>query len=186
MEVLEYYNFRLCAINLQNTNAIIVDISQLFLLQQEVANNEKQRETENKKEQVNVQDTRNETPPNNGNVPRNINENDAVPVKQPPKIHFDDGVGAISPEDDKKDENNDNIMEVVESNPGDKEQIEEANDERELLDDPESRKLAQLPNVDPSKIKVEKKDMFGRPLILRNQNSCICVVFHCAQRFILS
>ena len=95
-----------------------------FLLQREVANNEKKREVErqreaekrkeaeDKKEQDNVQDTRNESPPNNDNVPRNINENDAVPVKQPPKIHFDDGVGAIiAPEDDKKDENNNNIME---------------------------------------------------------------------------
>ena len=57
----------------------------------------------------------------------------------------------------------------MDSNLDDKEIIEEENnqnDEVEQLDDPESKKLAQLPDVDPSKIKVEKKDMFGRSLIL--------------------
>ena len=80
-------------------------------MQREVANNADHKQTEDKKEQVNVRDINNETPPNNGNVPRNNNENDATPLKQPPKLHFEDGVGAISPEDGKKDENNDNIME---------------------------------------------------------------------------
>ena len=100
--------------------------SPTFLLQEEAANNEKQREAakrevvynekqreaDNKKEQVNAQDTGDETPPGNGDVPKNINENVAVPVKEPPKLHFDDGVGVIPPpEGDKKDENNDNLME---------------------------------------------------------------------------
>ena len=78
----------------------------------EVVYNEKQREAENKVEQVNVQDTGNDTPAKNDEMPKNIDENIAEPVKEPPKIHFDDGVGVIPPpEGGKKDENNDNIME---------------------------------------------------------------------------
>ena len=39
--------------------------------------------------------------------------------------------------------------------------VEEGEDEEELLD-PSDLKDAQLPDVDPKKIKVDKKDMYGR------------------------
>jgi len=37
----------------------------------------------------------------------------------------------------------------------------------EELEDPESRKNAQLPDVDPSKIKVEQRDLFGKSSIIQ-------------------
>ena len=49
----------------------------------------------------------------------------------------------------------------VEADPAEKIDVEEGEDEEELLD-PSDLKNAQLPDVDPNKIKVEKKDMYGR------------------------
>ena len=49
--------------------------------------------------------------------------------------------------------------------------VEEGADEEELLD-PSDLKDAQLPDVDPNKIKVEKKDMYGRWYIFDCINFC--------------
>ena len=49
----------------------------------------------------------------------------------------------------------------VEADPAENDDVEEGEDEEELLD-PSDLKDAQLPDVDPNKIKVEKKDMYGR------------------------
>ena len=49
----------------------------------------------------------------------------------------------------------------VEADPAENDDVEEGEDEEELLD-PSDLKDAQLPDVDPKKIKVEKKDMYGR------------------------
>ena len=48
-----------------------------------------------------------------------------------------------------------------EADPAENDDVEEGADEEELLD-PSDMKDAQLPDVDPRKIKVEKKDMYGR------------------------
>ena len=49
----------------------------------------------------------------------------------------------------------------VEADPAENDYVEEGEDEEELLD-PSDLKDAQLPDVDPKKIKVDKKDMYGR------------------------
>ena len=49
----------------------------------------------------------------------------------------------------------------MEVDPAENEDVEEGEDEEEQLD-PSDLKDAQLPDVDPNKIKVEKKDMYGR------------------------
>ena len=49
----------------------------------------------------------------------------------------------------------------VEVDPAENDDLEEGENEEEILN-PSDLKDAQLPDVDPKKIKVEKKDMYGR------------------------
>merc|ERR1712212_465439 len=94
---------------------------------------------------------------------------------QLPKIHFEDKKGVVGKggtEDLNDQEENDERSENKEEDAQDgaeeddqdyftteKSEIDEELEEE--LDDPEMREKAQLPDVDPAKIKVEKKDMSG-------------------------
>ena len=49
----------------------------------------------------------------------------------------------------------------MEVDPAENDDLEEGENEEDILD-PSDLKDAQLPDVDPKKIKVEKKDMYGR------------------------
>ncbi len=51
--------------------------------------------------------------------------------------------------------------ENLENDEEDGKPVDEDEEVEKVLEDPESRKNAQLPNVDPSKIKVEQRDMAG-------------------------
>ena len=60
----------------------------------------------------------------------------------------------------------------VEVDPAENDDLEEGENEEDILDHSDL-KDAQLPDVDPKKIKVEKKDMYGRWCIFD------CITFCC-------
>merc|ERR1712136_255363 len=108
--------------------------------------------------------------------PKKKNEMKAPKQLQPPKIHFEDKKGVIGkggaenendpPENMEDDENKEeNAQDGGEEDEEDYFTTEKTLVDEELeeeLDDPDMREKAQLPDVDPAKIKVEKKDMSGK------------------------
>jgi len=107
--------------------------------------------------------------------PKKKNEMKAPKQLQPPKIHFEDKKGVVGkggaenvndpPENMEDDENKEeNAQDGGEEDEEDYFTTEKVLVDEELeeeLDDPDMREKAQLPDVDPAKIKVEKKDMSG-------------------------
>jgi len=93
---------------------------------------------------------------------------------KPPKIHFEDGEGVKGKDDepiDNEESENVDVDENKEEKVDDTEKEDNQDyayhteekqgdeEQEEMEDDPELMKNAQLPDVDPAKIKVEKKDM---------------------------
>merc|ERR1712126_30393 len=103
--------------------------------------------------------------------PKKKNEMKAPKQLQPPKIHFEDKKGVVGkggaenvndpPENMEDDENKEeNAQDGEDYFTTEKVLVDEELEEE--LDDPDMREKAQLPDVDPAKIKVEKKDMSGK------------------------
>merc|ERR1712150_70383 len=106
--------------------------------------------------------------------PKRSNKEKEPKQTQPPKIHFEDGKEVEGKDDEPMDNEASENVEVDENK---EEKVDDTakednqdyayhteekhNDEEheEVEDDPELMKNAQLPDVDPAKIKVEKKDM---------------------------
>jgi len=150
---------------------VFEDLQKLKKLEADKSGNEdiKERKVEDSKPQM--QNSTSKAP----SSPKKKNEMKEPKQLQPPKIHFEDKKGVVGKggaedvndqeEDVENSENKEeNAQDGAEEDDQDYFTTEKSEIDEELeeeLDDPEMREKAQLPDVDPAKIKVEKKDMSG-------------------------